>query len=153
MRKLLITALVAMTATSAFAEGVKKEDVVDARRAYYTLLGYDMGTLAAMAKGNVDYNADTAKAAAANMMTVANYNAAGLYVPGTSNADLPGKTRALPVIWEDMPGMQAKGKDFYQALVALNEAAGGGRPALGKAVMKLGGTCKACHSHYRAKDF
>ncbi|KZL25947.1 c-type cytochrome [Pseudovibrio sp. WM33] len=153
MRKLLITALVAMTATSAFAADTTKDDVVEARRAYFTLLGHDMGALAAMAKGEVEYSAEKAKAASGNMMTVASYNAAGLYTPGTSNADLPGKTRALPVIWEDMAGYQAKGKEFYQALVALNDVAGEGRPALGKALGKLGGTCKGCHKEFRAKDF
>ncbi len=153
MRKLLITALVAMTATASFAAEGGKEDVAEARRAYYKLMGHEMGNLAAMAKGEVEYSAKSAKTAAGNLMALTSYSPAGLFVPGTSNADLPGKTRALPVIWEDMAGFQAKGKAYYEALVALNGVAGEGRPALGKALGKLGGSCKGCHKEYRAKDF
>jgi len=73
--------------------------------------------------------------------------------PGTSNADLPGKTRALPAIWENLAAFQEKGMAYRDAVVALNTVAGTGAEALAPAVGKLGGTCKACHDDYRAKDF
>lgn len=153
MRKLLPVALTMLIATSAVAQDQKPEDVVEARRAYFTLVGFNMDQLAAMAKGEVEYNAETAKAAAANLQALTSMAPKALYAPGTSNADVAGKTRALPAIWSDFAGYQEKGKAFRQAVVALNEVAGNGRADLGKAVMTLGGTCKGCHSSYRAKGF
>ncbi len=153
MRRILISAVIAMTATSALAAGITKEDAVESRRAYYRVLGHDMATLSALAKGEIEYNADTAKTAVANMMLLGKYDTERLYPAGTSNADMPGKTRALPVIWDDMAGLHAKADEVNQALVAMNEVAGEGRAALGKALGKLGGSCKGCHSDFRSKDF
>ncbi|REC58638.1 cytochrome c [Rhodosalinus sediminis] len=135
----------------AAADGL--EDIAEARRGYYKLLGSDMAALAAMAKGEVEYDAAVAETRARNMQILTTYDRAGLYVPGTSTADLPGETRALPAIWEDMAGVQEDGKAFVAAVEELQAAAGEGRAALGAAVQKVGGTCKSCHDDYRAKDF
>lgn len=152
MRKLLISTIIAATAASgAFAQSA--EDVAEARRAFYTLLGFNMSTLSGMAKGEVDYDADAASAAAKDMLTLTSLNTSALYAEGSSNADLPGKTRAEAAIWEDMAGLQEKGMAFYEAVVALNDAAGNGKEALQGAIGKVGGTCKACHDDFRAKDF
>ena len=153
MRKLLPVALTMLIATSAAAQDMKPEDVVDARRAYFTLLGFNMDQLSAMAKGEVEYSAEDAMAAAGNLKVLTTYAPKALYAPGTSNVDLAGKTRALPEIWTDFPGYQAKSKEYREAVVALNEVAGQGRSELGKAVMKVGASCKSCHSSYRAKGF
>ena len=112
-----------------------------------------MHGLAAMAKGEVDYNADAAAAHAKDLKTLTGYTISDLFAPGTSNADLPGKTRAKPAIWEDMPGFQEKAKAFVAAVDNLNENAGNGLDALRPAVGKLGAACKGCHDDFRAKDF
>ncbi|EEW26181.1 c-type cytochrome [Rhodobacter ferrooxidans] len=123
------------------------------RIAYFTLLGTEMGPLAAMAKGDMPYDATIAQAHAADMVTLTAYLHDDLLVPGTSNADLPGKTRALPKIWEDMAGYGAKGKAMGEAITELAAVAGNGVEALAPAVGKLGGACKSCHDDYRAKDY
>ena len=96
---------------------------------------------------------ETAKAHAADMVTLTTLHVGDFYAPGTSKDDLPGATRALPVIWEDMGAFQEKGQAFGAALMELNAAAGEGLDALRPAVGKVGGTCKACHDDFRAKDF
>ncbi|SFI55313.1 c-type cytochrome [Celeribacter neptunius] len=152
MKKLLISTVIAATAaTGAFAQS--PSDTAKARRAFYTLVGYEMASLGAMAQGKMDYDAEAASQSAKDLMTLAGLHTADYYVPGTSNADLPGETRAKPEIWSDMAGVQEKGMAFYEAVVALNEVAGNGLDALRPAVGQLGGTCKACHDDYRAKDF
>lgn len=152
MRSLILTAL-ALGFTAPMAQAQSPEDVANARIGYYRLVGMEMGALSAMAKGDVPYDADTAKGHAANLAALKSYNAKGLFVAGTSNADLPGKTRAKPAIWEDMAGFQTKGAAFGEAITALVAAAEQGEDALKPAIGKLGGTCKACHDDYRATDF
>jgi len=151
MRKAVIPALLLALPLGAFAADL--EEAVDARQGYYSLLGFEMHSLVAMAKGEVEYDAEKAKGHAADMLTLTKYDAAGLFPPGTSKADMPGKTRALPAIWEDPESVQEKGAAFVAAVKDLNEVAGEGRGQLGKAVQDLGGTCKGCHDDYRAEDF
>ncbi|SIS55720.1 c-type cytochrome [Phaeovulum vinaykumarii] len=154
MKKSILAALAACTlALPLAAQANEAENIAAARQGYYKLMGLDMGALAAMAKGDVEYNAEAAKLHAANLVALTGYSPKGLYAPGTSNADIPGKTRALPAIWEDMAGVSAKGKAYHEALMELAAVAGDGRAALAPAVGKLGGTCKSCHDDYRAKDF
>jgi len=151
MRKALVSALLLTLPLGAHA--ADPEEVIDARQGYYSLLGLEMHNLVAMAKGEIEYDAENAKGHAADMLTLTQYSMADLYAPGTSKADMPGKTRALPAMWEDMAGVQEKGKAFVTAVKDLNRVAGEGRGQLAKAVQDLGGTCKGCHDEYRAEDF
>ena len=129
------------------------EDDIKARRAYYTLLGANMGPLAAMAKGEVEYNAERAQLFADNMALMASYSPLLYFPEASSKDDRAGKTRALAKIWSDFDGFKSKFEDFQKAAANMKAEAGKGRAALGPAVGKLGGTCKACHDDYRAKDF
>jgi len=153
MRKalLLTAALATLPATATF--GADLEEVVDARRGFYSLLGANMGALVSMVKGDTEYDGATAQTHAENMKILTTYNMGHLYAPGTSTDDMPGKTRALPKIWEDSAGVQEKGMAFVQAVEALNEVAGLDKAELAGAVQQLGGACKDCHDNYRAKDF
>ncbi|TCP61976.1 cytochrome c556 [Rhodovulum bhavnagarense] len=151
MRKVLLTALIAAAPAGAFAAGL--EDLVEARRGYYKMLGANMAGLSAMAKGDVEYDGARAETLAGNLKIMTQYNIGHLYAPGTSNADMPGKTRALPAIWEDQAGVGEKGMAYVQAVNELNEVAGLDKAEMGKALQKVGGTCKGCHDDYRAKDF
>lgn len=156
MRYLFLLAAVATPLTFAALDATADghgEDVVKARRAYFKLIGSNMGPLGAMAKGNVEYSAETAQLHAGNLLTMNGYNAAPHFAAGTSNADLPGKTRLLPKAFEDFDGMLADYNDYKAAVEGLAAVAGDGLDALRPAVGKLGGTCKACHDDYRAKDF
>ncbi|WP_414833053.1 c-type cytochrome [Afifella sp. YEN Y35] len=151
MRRLLLS--LAVLAAPSLALAQSPQDVADARIGYFRLLGLEMHDLAAMAKGEKDYDAEAAKTHAANLEALTHYSMAGLLAPGTSNEDLPGKTRALPAIWDDMDGMHAKAEAYVAAVQNLNTVAGEGLDQLRPAVGKLGGACKSCHDDFRAKDF
>lgn len=146
MRLALVAALIAAPAIT-LANPAEK--TVEARQGFYKLLGANMSVFAGMAKGEIDYDAAAAQTAADNIVTLTTYNVGHLYAPGTSSADVEG-TRALPKIWEDFPGVQAKGADFVKAAMAMQEVAGQGKAEMAGALGTLGGTCKACHDAYRA---
>lgn len=148
MRKLILAAALAIPTATLAADPV--EDTIAARQGFYKLLGANMGVLAGMAKGEVEYDAAAAQTAADNMGALTMYNVAHLYMPGTSSADSD-KSRALPKIWEDFPGVQAKGAAFGDAVKAMQAVAGAGKDQMAGAMGALGGSCKGCHDTYRAK--
>ncbi len=155
MRAIRFASLVALVATPflTVAHADPIEDAIEARRAYFDLFGANIGPLAAMAKGELEYDAELAMLHARNFAAIAAYDPTPHFMANTSNADVPGKTRALPSIWEDQAGFGEKIVGFQQAVEGLQGAAGAGRAELGGAVQKLGATCKACHDDFRAKDF
>ncbi|MGP3697563.1 c-type cytochrome [Rhodobacter sp. NSM] len=148
MRRVLLSALVA--ALPAVAMAADAEHVVEARKGFFSLLAIEFGPLAAMAKGEMPYDADAAKAHAADLVALTKYNPSDLYAPGTSADDVKG-TAAKAEIWKDMDAYQSKGMAFFEAVAALEPAAGAGQKELAAAVGKVGGTCKSCHDDYRMK--
>lgn len=147
MRIALIAALIAAPTLS---QAGSAEDTVAARQGYYKLLGANMDVFATMAKGERDYDAAAAQTAADNMVTLSKYNLGHLYILGTSSEDVEG-SRALPKIWNDFAGVQAKSGDFVKALMDMQTVAGQGKAEMAGALGALGGTCKGCHKEYRAK--
>lgn len=64
-----------------------------------------------------------------------------------------GKTAAKAEIWQQREKFDAGMADFQQAAAAFHQAAQGSDVgAMTAAHAKLGGTCKACHDNFRAKD-
>lgn len=146
MRKAILATLV-VAPTLAFAGPA--EDTVAARQGYFKLVGANMGVLAGMAKGQIDYDAAAAQTAADNIALLTTYNMTHLFMPGTSASDMK-NTRALAKIWEDFPGVQSKAMAFGEAAAAMKGAAGQGKDQMTAALGTLGGACKGCHDNYRA---
>jgi cytochrome c556 len=130
------------------------EDVaIDHRRTFMQLVWRDFGPLGAMAKGEMEYDADAAQAHANNLRALSSYNPTNLFMANTSNADRPGDTRALPAIWENLGGFLEDYGTFANAMSALADAAGQGHGELAAAVGEAGKSCGGCHDDFRAKDF
>ena len=146
------SALVVATASLAFAGGHEGNPAVAARKAHMDLYSFNLGMLGAMAKGETEYNADAAKAAAGNLAALAQLNQSAYWVPGTSNAELGDQTRALPAIWESGSNAAAIGGQLAEAAVALAAVAGDGQEALGGALGPVGQACGACHKDYRQSN-
>ena len=138
--------------TMAVAQDME-DKAIATRQGYMKLVLWEAGPLFGMAKGEVPYDAEAAKAHAAKLKTISEYPAGGLFVAGTSKSDRPGKTRALAKIWEDMAGFGKAFTDWQAAVAALGDEAGNGQPALAAAVGEMGKTCGGCHKPYRAKEF
>lgn len=151
IQALVTSAAILSVATLAFAGGHSGNPVVKARKAHMQLYGHNLGLLGAMAKGEAEYNAEAATAAANNMVALTSMSQMSYWPAGTSSDDLPDESRALPAIWED--GGFAKAVEINTAMAAaavqLAAVAGDGQAALGPALGGVGQQCGACHDDFR----
>jgi cytochrome c556 len=149
---ILALACSAAVAGSAFAGGHGGNPAVKARKAHMQLYAFNLGTLGAMAKGEMEYDAEAAAAAANNLADLASLSQRGYWVPGTSSDDLPDESRALPAIWEPDSTAGEIGASFAEAAAALAAVAGDGKDAMSGAMGPVGKGCGDCHKAYRAPD-
>lgn len=141
-----VLALAAAVATDACAQ-LKPEDQIKLRKSACALMGFNMGSLGAMAQERKPYNKDEAirNADFVAMLATVPKN---FYGEGTAK----GETKAKPEIW-------AKREDFDSKMNKVIEEAGklklvannGDFAALKKQVSETGSACKACHDDFRAK--
>ncbi|MFD1794358.1 cytochrome c [Paracoccus aurantiacus] len=146
MRQLILASAIAIIPSITLADAA--EDAIEAREGYMKMLQINMGTLAGMAKGEIDYDAEAATTAGNNIETLSNYTLPALFIEGTSPDDGV-ETEALPAIWENSEDFATKFAGLQEAATGAGAAAGGGQEALGPLLQKLGGACKACHDDYR----
>ena len=121
---------------------------VKARQAHMQLYAHNLGILGGMARGNADYDAAAATAAASNLAALASLNQASYWAPGT-DSDTIMETRALPAIWENIPDVLEKAAALQTATVALAAAAGDGLDAVRANLGPVGQACGACHESYQ----
>ncbi|NYT40934.1 cytochrome c [Sphingomonas sp. R-74633] len=70
----------------------------------------------------------------------------GMFPAGSTAAN----SEALPVIWSDRAGFEAKAADYAAAATKLADLAkAGDKPGFAAQFAVVGGTCKACHDTYR----
>jgi len=148
MKKLaLVTAVLAATAFSAGAQQMKPEDQIKQRQAGYRVLGYNFGSLAAMAQDKKPYNKEEATRNAALAAAIADYPRQ-FFGEGTDK----GETKAKPEIWQKRSDFDAKMDKMVSETGKLPQVArNGDLAALKKAVGDTGSACKACHDEYRNK--
>ena len=138
-------------ATSALADG-HLEKAVEARQGFMKVVAFNLGPLGAMAKGEMDYDAELAATNAANMVVLSNMNNGAMWPAGSDNAALgEDKTRALPAAWTADSKVGEKHKAWIDASAELAAAAGNGLDALKPAVAAVGKSCGGCHDDYRAE--
>lgn len=124
------------------------EAAIKARQGQFRILALNLGVLGGMAKGEIEYNAESAQAAADNLVTVASLNQSFNWPEGSDNMSVD-NTRALPAIWDNIPDVLSKWDDLGTAAGEMQTAAAEGPEAIGAALQKVGGACKACHDDYR----
>ena len=138
------------------AQGFAAQDpmlkAIKARQAEMQLRSFNAGPLFGMARGQVDYDAALASKLAGNLKLMLGLDNGRAWAPGTDNEAYPGKTEALPKIWDSYPEIADYGKKYKQAVMALADAAGNGVDALRPAVGDLGKACKGCHDNFRQKN-
>jgi cytochrome c556 len=127
------------------------ENQVAARQGQFKIMALNLGMLGGMARGTVEYDADTAALAAANLVAVSQLGQEFHWPEGSDNIMLD-TTRAQPSIWEDFDDFASKWQDYGTQAAALAEVAATGQEALGPAVGALGGTCQACHEAHRGPE-
>lgn len=145
----VLAAGLVMPAVPTFAQD--HSGAIKARQGQFRLMALNLGILGAMAKGEMDYDAELAQIAADNLVTVSMINQMTNWPQGSDNGAVEG-TRALPVIWENLPDVISKWEDFGTSAQAMQAAAGDGVDGIRGAIGQVGGACKACHDKYRAPN-
>ncbi|MEO9682449.1 MAG: cytochrome c [Tateyamaria sp.] len=146
----LTSAAVATFGFAAFADGhtAALEGAVKARNGQMGVIGYSLGLLGGMAKGEAPYDAATASAAAENLNAAASMNRIVMWIDGTEQGVVAG-SRALPEAFSDHAGFEAKFVDLETATAAMVTAAGTDLASLQAAMGPVGAACGACHKAYR----
>ncbi len=144
-----ITLAVTAFAGTVFAASHGGDPGVKARKAQMQLYAFNLATLGGMAKGEIEYDADAAQAAATNLATLSTLSQRGYWTPGTSTDELGSETRALPALWQEGSNAGEIGGQLAEAAAALAEVAGNGQEALGPALGPVGAACGTCHKAYR----
>ena len=147
----LIAGATAVAASVAFAGShAELPASVKGRQAHMQLYVHNLGILGGMARGNTEYNADIAEAAASNLATLTTLNQMTYWEPGTDADSLEG-TRAKPELWANIPDAIAKGEQLAAAAATLAENAGsleGVQANLGA----VGKVCGSCHDAYQVPN-
>lgn len=151
VKKTLAAALVGGIAISSLAltaQAQGQNPAVGARQGHMQVMALNLGILGNMARGNTDYDAAAAQAAADNLVLMGNVSQRFYWPPGTDSESIEG-TRALPALWEDQAGLIEIAMRFGPAAEALAASAGQGLDAMRGAVGPLGAVCGDCHESFQ----
>lgn len=122
---------------------------INARKALMNLYAYNLGVLGGMAQGQIPYDAEAATAAATSLYHLSRSGGARMWPAGSDSVAMPGATRALPALWENLPDVGARAGALAAATEAMMAAAGTDLAALQGAMGAVGGACGGCHQAYR----
>jgi len=146
MKKKLMVGVAALTlAMTATAADYKK--LVKYRQAGYTIIGWNMGTMGAMARGKMQFDAGRF-ANAAERVAFMSHVVKPTFVKGSMGGD----SGALVEIEDNWDDFNLKMQQFQDAASSLNNKAKSAssiddvKAELGA----LGKTCKGCHDSYKA---
>lgn len=142
----LAGAVVATASVAGSHAASSSNAAVAARHAEMQMIGYHIGILAAVAKGEMEYDSAMVDAAAKNLQTLAAMDKSTMWIAGTEQGAVDG-SRAKAEIWSDPDGFAAKFTDLETASAAMIGAADAA--AVGAGLGPIGGACKACHETYR----
>lgn len=145
--QVVLCALVAGGIGSAFA-APKPEDAVAYRQGILRAMGWNVGPMGAMVKGDVPFDAQRFAFLAGRTAALAPMALEG-FTPDTQGA----KSHARPELWENMDDFKARMEKLREATAALATIAQGGDEAAIK--QQFGETvqvCKGCHDEYREKQ-
>jgi cytochrome c556 len=147
---LLAAALAAIPLTAALAQsppaGLTPEQIVAARRSAYALSAGSFLSMKAAAEAGADVHGLVlpARALARWARTLPSLFPAGTNLPSS---------KALPAVWSDRAGFEARAAAYEAAAQTLAEAAqGGDRAVFLTRWGELRATCGACHDVYRSSD-
>lgn len=148
---LVALSVAAVAATAAIAQEEDTPASVEARHGVMENFAFNISTLGAMAKGEAEYDAEMAQAAAERLVVLSNLNQSGYWPEGTSTEEVD-ESRALPAIWENMEDFESGFGDLHEAAMSMQEVAGDGQEAIAGQMQALGQSCGGCHEDYRQSD-
>lgn len=144
----IASATLGASAIAADAKPSAAERAIKYRQSALFLLGWNIGPIAAMVKGEMPYDAKALEMRATRLAQLAPMIAEGF--PAGSQTGAP--TKAKAEIWQDMADFRDKASKLETAtngLVAASKT--GDLKQIGPALGEVGAACKACHDKYRAE--
>jgi cytochrome c556 len=147
MSRISSSAAILLCLLSATATGATPEDAIKYRQAVMTSMSGHVAAISLIFSGKVEhqqYLLSHAEALAATADQVSKV------FPADSGT---GKTRALPVIWQEPEKFQ-KAADTVRTTTAQLQSAvkSGDKAAIGKALKPVFDSCKGCHDRYREEE-
>jgi cytochrome c556 len=148
MKRILSLLFAVIFVTSAqYALAQKPEQAIKYRRGVFSVIGWNFGSMAAMVKGKMPYDAAVFARNAEIVAFMSQLPLEG-FTPGSDTGD----TKAKPEIWENMDDFKAKLEKMQQEVEALAKVANTGDFDAAKSQLgETGQACKACHDKYRNK--
>ena len=144
----LAPASIAALTTTVMAEEKKSPEAmaIEYRQSAFEMIKYHFGPMAAMVKGDKEFNAAEFVKNAESVATLSKFPIHG-FIEGS---DKGAKTEAKATIWSNRADFDKKMETFQVEAAALAEVAKGGdlaaiKPQFGK----VGESCKACHKEYK----
>jgi cytochrome c556 len=159
MKKLLLTAL-ATAALSVTAVGTFAQDEtpfanqINARQSFMQVYRFNLMMLGAMARGDMEYDAEQASAAADNLLAASKMRNGAMWPAGSDSSapGLAGVTAAKADLWASDSMAGEKHQALTAALEAMAAAAGDGLGAVRANMGAVGDGCSGCHDNYRESD-
>jgi cytochrome c556 len=131
----------------AVAQSAAPDRAIKYRQNVYSLVGWNFTAMSQMVRGQRDFDPAEFARRAERVAQLSLMLDEG-FPPGS---DRGARTEALPAIWSNRAGFDAKMADFQREAAALATIAKGGDADAAKAQFgKTAGTCKACHDQYKA---
>jgi cytochrome c556 len=128
-------------------EASMEEQAFTVRDSIFHVIGWNMGLMGGMAKGEIPSD-DAAFVEAANNIVVLSKMIGTGFIP---NSIIDGSI-AKPEIWEDMDDFMDKAAALTAKAEEVAAAAASGGVAAGGVMLKdLGQTCGGCHREYKVK--
>ena len=122
---------------------------VDTRQGLLKVIGYYIGPMVGMARGQIDYDADLV-AANAEKMGKLTAMIPDLFKMDTSRSGVD--SDSLDGIWDNSEDFNNKAAVASQRAFELADAAKEGKTAFMQTFGAAGGACKSCHDDYRQKQ-
>lgn len=143
--KLLLAALIAMPLAG--QTDPKPEDAVHYREGIMTALGWNMGPMGAMVKGDAPFDAERFAFHATRLAVLAPMALEG-FPPSSASA----KSHAKPALWDNLADFEARMGKLEEATTKLAEVARTGDEGAMKAEFAATAkVCKGCHDEYQEK--
>ena len=156
MKRFLTTAAVTLALGTCSVAALAADEYpfkaeIKARQSFMQIYAFNLGLLGAMAKGEAEYNAELAAAAANNLLAAARMNNSAMWPAGSDSsvAELADKTRAKPENWTTWPKSSEKHQALTDALTEMAAQADSGLDAVKANIGAVGKGCKGCHEDFR----
>jgi cytochrome c556 len=109
------------------------------------IYSFNLGTLGAMAKGKIPYDAKVAQNSADNLNAAVHMKNGAMWPKGSGTDALGSRTRAKPEAWSQYPKVAEQSKALKVAAAKMAAAAGNGLDGVKANMKDIGQSGKGCH--------